>query len=99
MSESSFFEKSSAYLVENRLKKALEAEVKIMVMEANEETNHTKGHGVFFKPKPLDKEKSVEEKDQRLDAIYDDGPLGFEKGPMASNAKMLAVIRWQNQLF
>ena len=27
---------------------------------------------------------------QRLDAIYDDEPLGFEKDPLANNIKMLA---------
>ena len=90
MSESSFFENISAYLAENRLKTALEAEVKIMAIKANEETNHAKGPGIFFKPKPPDEEKPIEEKDQRLDAIYNDGPLGFEKDPVASNAKMLA---------
>ena len=90
MSESSFFEKILAYLAENRLKTALEAEVKIMAIKAKEETNHAKELGIFFKPTPPDEEKPIEEKDQRLDAIYDDGPLGFEKDPVASNAKMLA---------
>src|SRR4051812_29096523 len=31
-----------------------------------------------------------EEFTQKLDAIYDEEPLGFEKDPMASNIKMLA---------
>ena len=69
MSESSFFERISASLTDNKRKRALEAEVKIMAIEENEEVNHTKGPGVYFKPKTPDKEKSVEEKDQRLDAI------------------------------
>ena len=90
MSKSSFFEKISAYLDENRLKTALEAEVKIMAAKAKEETNHAKGPGIFFKPIPPDKEKPVELKDQRLDTIYDDGSLRFEKDPVASNAKILA---------
>ena len=40
--------------------------------------------------KTPDEKKSVKEKDQRLDAIYDDGPLGFEKDPVESNMKILA---------
>ena len=31
-----------------------------------------------------------EMQEQRLDAIYDDEPLGFEKDPLANNIKMLA---------
>ena len=69
MSESSFFEKISAYLAENRLKSALEAEVKIMAMEANEETNHTKGPGVFFKPKPSTK-RSLSNKNTKGWMLY-----------------------------
>ena len=90
MSESSYFKKISAYLAENRMKTALEAEVKIMVVEAKAEGIHNKGPGIFFKPEPPDEDTLVEDKDQRLDAIYDDEPLGFEKDPAASNTKMLA---------
>src|SRR3954469_19996386 len=69
MSESSFFEKISAYVAENKSKAALEAEL-----------SNTK----------IDTVLTREGTNQRLDAIYDEEPLGFEKDPMASNIKMLA---------
>lgn len=59
-----------------------------MVVEASKDFHQT-GPGNDFDPEPPDK---VQNKDQgqRLDAIYDDEPLGFEKDPLATNVKMLA---------
>lgn len=42
-----------------------------------------------FDPRAPD-EGQEEDQDQRLDVIYDDGPLGFKKDPLATNIKMLA---------
>lgn len=47
------------------------------------------GLGKDFDPEPPDKVLD-EVQGQRLDTIYDDEPLGFEKDPLASNPKMLA---------
>ncbi|XP_050896078.1 uncharacterized protein LOC127102788 [Lathyrus oleraceus] len=48
------------------------------------------GPGEFFRPKPPDEQVPVEPEEQRLDAIYDEEPLGFKKDPVMSSAKMLA---------
>src|SRR4051812_35520177 len=50
---------------------------------------------MHFIPKTLDakisdEQVSSEQTAQRLDAIYNEEPLGFEKDPMASSVKMLA---------
>ena len=79
-----------AYLAENKLNTALEAKVKHMVVEAKDEAMHAKGLRMDFKPRPPDEEVPFEEKDQRLDAIYDEEPLGFEKDPTTSSAKMMS---------
>lgn len=55
MFESKIFEFFLAYIAENRLKEALEAEVKYMVIEANETEVHLKGPGVDFEPESSDK--------------------------------------------
>src|ERR1044072_6829076 len=83
MIESSFFEKISAYMAENEWKAALEAEVDSMAAEVN------KIGGDGSKGSPFEEQK-IGEIDQRLDAIYDKEPLGFEKDPTDSGAKMLA---------
>lgn len=59
-----------------------------MVVEASE-VSQSIGPGKYFDPMPPDKGQN-EEQDQRLDAIYDDEPLGLEKDPLATNIKMLA---------
>ncbi|XP_050890097.1 uncharacterized protein LOC127095453 [Lathyrus oleraceus] len=59
-----------------------------MVVKASE-ISQSIGPGKDFDPVPSDKGQN-KEKDQRLDVIYDDEPLGFEKDPLATNIKMLA---------
>ena len=68
---------------------ALEAEVKYMAFEANEQVFLPEGPGKDFKPEPPDLRRE-EERSQRLDVIYDYEPLGVEKDPLADNVKMLA---------
>lgn len=87
-SESKIFEKISAYIAENRLKEALEAEVKYMAVKANEIEVHLEGPGVDFEPETPDRIQ-IEAPSQRLDAIYDDEPLGFKRDPLEPNIKML----------
>src|SRR3954467_13896981 len=95
MSESSFFEKISAYVAENRRKAALEAEladVKVDTIQIKEEIAELEVHTDFEHSKDtiLDEEIVDEGSNQRLDAIYNEEPLGFERDPMAPNIKMLA---------
>src|ERR1051325_6365364 len=79
MTESSFFERISAYMAENEWRAASEAEI-----DSITEVNEMKGNG--SKDSPCEEN----EIDQRLDAIYDTEPLGFEKDPTNSGVKMLA---------
>lgn len=88
MSEAKTLERISAYIAEKRLKVALEAEVEYMVVEAKKAIVHLEGHGIDFEPEPPDKEQH-EVQSERLDAIYDEEPLGFERDPLAPNLKML----------
>src|SRR3954464_3602186 len=95
MSESSFFEKISAYVAENKRKAALEAELsntKIEAVLTKEGITELEIRTSFELPEDTapDGEIIREGTNQRLDAIYDEEPLGFEKDPMASNIKMLA---------
>src|ERR1051325_11106139 len=83
MTESSFFEKILAYMAENEWEAALEAEIGNMAAEVNEIDRDGSKDSPF-------KEHEIVEIDQRLDAIYDKEPLGFEKDPTDSGAKMLA---------
>src|ERR1044072_1270847 len=83
MTESSFFEKISAYMAENEWKAALEAEIDNMAAGVNEIDRDGSKDSPF-------EEHEIVEIDQRLDAIYDKEPLGFEKDPTDSGAKMLA---------
>src|ERR1043165_9272454 len=83
MIESSFIEKISAYMAENEWKAALEAKIDNMAAEVY------KIDGDGSKGSPLE-EHEIVEIDQRLDAIYHKEPLGFEKDPTDSGAKMLA---------
>src|SRR3954463_1911104 len=95
MSESSFFEKILAYVAENKRKEALEAGLSNVMIntvltkkEVTDPEIHTSSKS-FGDPVQVE-EIIGEESSQRLDAIYDEEPLGFEKDPMASNIKMLA---------
>lgn len=54
-----------------------------MVVEASE-VSPPEGPGKDFDPRPPD-EGQDEERGQRLDAIYNDKPLGFEKDLLATN--------------
>ena len=89
MTESQALQKISAYVAENRMIAALEAEVKYMAREANEQVSSQEGPGKDFDPEPPDLEEK-EVRNQRLDAIYDDEPLGFEKDLLADGVRMLA---------
>lgn len=71
MSESDTLEKISAYIAENKLKASLEAEVKYIVVEANDTEVHLEGIIVDFELEPLDKQR-VDVTSQRLDVIYHD---------------------------
>ena len=88
MTEFQALKRISAYIAENKLQAALEAEGQYMVVEAIEKSL-LEGPGKDFDPEPPDKVRD-ERQDQRLDAIYDDEPLGFERDPLANNIKMLA---------
>src|SRR3954470_2383649 len=95
MSESSFFEKISAYIAENKRNTALEAELSNIMLNSvseNEEISDSKLHASSqsFEDPVRMVNTTEEELTQKLDAIYDEEPLGFEKDPMASNIKMLA---------
>src|SRR4051812_1238891 len=95
MSESVFFEKISAYVAENKRKAALEAELsstKIDTVLTKEGITELEIRTSFEVPEDTAPVEEIirEESSQRLDAIYDEEPLGFEKDPMASNIKMLA---------
>lgn len=89
MSESNRLEKILVYIAENKLKATLEGEVKYIIVEAKYTEVHLEEPGVDFEPKPPDKQH-VYMTIQRLDAIYDDEPLAFEKDPVTPNIKMLA---------
>jgi hypothetical protein len=54
MPESSFFEKISAYMAENKRKAALKAEITNMADEATYGEIYNAGPGEYFKPKPPD---------------------------------------------
>lgn len=75
MTEFAVLKRISAYIVENKQQLALEAEIKNMAVEASE-VSPPIGPGKYFDPEPPDEGQDVE-RDQRLDAIYDDEPLGF----------------------
>ena len=88
-SKESALEKITAYIAENKLKEALEAEVKNMAVEANQEDSN----------KQCPQEDVAEDhvtnqigewQHQKLDTIYDDEPLGFEKDLVSTNVKMVA---------
>ena len=67
-------------MAENESKAALEAEINKLAVKVNE-INGGSSKGSPFEELEID---------QRLDAIYDKEPLGFERDPIDSGAKMLA---------
>lgn len=75
MTEFEALKRISAYIAVNKQQAAFEAEDKHMVVEANKGL-HQRGPGKDFDPEPPDKVQG-EDQGQRLDAIYDDEPLGF----------------------
>ncbi|XP_050919286.1 uncharacterized protein LOC127136808 [Lathyrus oleraceus] len=77
-------------MAENKRQTALEVEITNMADKATYGEIYNTGHGEYSKPKPPDEQVPVELTEQRLDAIYDEEPLGFEKDPVTSSAKMLA---------
>jgi hypothetical protein len=85
MTESNYYQKISAYLAENKKKTALEAEIQNMAAQAID----TKTMEGKYQTPPNEGQTSTP-MDQRLDAIYDQEPLGFEKDPESTSAKMLA---------
>ena len=60
-----------------------------MAHEANEQVSSQEGPRKDFDPEPPDLEEK-EVRNQRLDSIYDDEPLGFEKDSLADGVRMLA---------
>src|SRR3954467_14169352 len=95
MSESSFFEKILTYIAENKRNTALEAELSNITLNPvseNEEISNSKLHtsSQSFEDPVRMVNTTEEEFTQKLDSIYDEEPLGFEKDPMVSNIKMLA---------
>lgn len=74
MTEFTALKRISAYIAKNKQQLALEAEIKNMVVEAIE-VSPSEGPGKYFDPRPPD--EGQEERDQPLDTIYDDEPLGF----------------------
>ena len=78
-SESEVWTRISAYLAENKRKAALEADKQSLVVEAiNKEMNISQ------------QGQTTASESRRLDCIYDDEPLGFEKNPSNELQKMQA---------
>ena len=86
MTESSFLEKISAYMAENKRQATLEAEITNMANKATYGEIYNTGPGEYSKPKTPDEQVPVEPTKQRLAAIYNEEPLGFEKDPIMSSA-------------
>ena len=84
MSELDALKRISVYIAKSKINLALEAEEN-MVVEANKTQILNEGATLAIEPKPPDKKEVVEENidKQRLDCIYDEEPLGFEKDLMA----------------
>lgn len=82
-----------AYVAENRLKTALEAEIPHMVIVANDLEGFNMSQRISVGSSLVEEMRSTGlendgRKDQRLDYIYDDERLGFEKDHATSNTKM-----------
>src|ERR1044072_3573877 len=88
MSEANALDKSTAYMGENRINAALEAELnQKMALEAIHVEKDEDNHGMVRRPNESelhtnDHSRMNEEgipTSQRLDCIYDEEPLGFER--------------------
>jgi len=99
MTEQSAWNKITAYMAENRIKKALEAELNQKMVGNRDHKisveNRTPQCSIENSDPKISVENRihqnlVENEDQILDCIYDDGPLGFEKDPMGSEKKIQA---------
>lgn len=93
MSEFDALKRISSYVAKNRLKVALEAEIPHMDVEANELEVFEVSQRISVGTTPIEESQSAGPRndgreDQRLDCIYDDEPLDFEKDPSASTTKM-----------
>ncbi|XP_006605138.1 uncharacterized protein [Glycine max] len=74
MAEATAWARITAYMAENRLNTAFEAESQQNMAVEAKIEDH----------------ENKETKDRRLDCIYDDEPLGFEKNPISETPKMQA---------
>ena len=83
MSELDALNRISAYITESKINSALEAEEN-MVVEANKTQVLDEGATLAIETKLPNIIETVEENvdKQRLDYIYEEEPLGFEKDPM-----------------
>lgn len=93
MSEFDALERISTYVAKNRLKAALEAEIPHMVVEVSELEVFNVAQRINIEPKLIEMPQPADVEDdglkiQRIDCIYDDEPLGFEKDLIASATKM-----------
>src|ERR1044072_4766820 len=99
MSEAEALDKITAYMAENRINAALEAGLyHKMALEAIHVEKDESNQNVVFRPQdsklltsdhPTAKEEGISTS-QRLDCIYDDEPLGFERDPHISTKRMQA---------
>src|ERR1044072_4154997 len=99
MSEANALDKITAYMSENRINAALEAGLyHKMALEAIHVEKDESNQDLVFPPQdsklltrdhPSVKEEGIPTS-QRLDCIYDDEPLGFERDPSISTKRMQA---------
>lgn len=80
------------YVVENRLKAALEAKIPHMAVKSNEIEVFDVSQRTKIEPQPIEEPQLADlendgQKDHKLGCIYDDEPLGFEKDPVVSTTK------------
>lgn len=81
--ESTSLARISAYMAKNRIKSALEDEIsQDLDFEANVESSKNIGGGPMGQTTPPES--------RRLDCIYNNEPLEFEKDPLETNKKMQA---------
>src|ERR1044072_2916404 len=99
MSEANALNKITAYMAENRINAALEAELyQKMALEAILVEKAEDNQDMVNQPNDselrINDHSSIKEEgiptSQRLDCIYDDEPLGFERDPNISTKRMQA---------
>src|ERR1044072_2585714 len=99
MSEADALDKITAYMAENRVNAALEAGLyHKMALEAINVEKDESNQNMVLRPQDsnllTDEHPSMKEEgiptSQRLDCIYDDEPLGFERDPSISTKRMQA---------